>query len=45
MEIDPELVALGKEYNPEHAYESPRVNVYVDDGRAFLQEREKALFA
>ena len=41
VEIDPELVALGKQYNPEHAYESPRVNVYVDDGRAFLQDAKK----
>lgn len=41
VEIDPELVALGRQYNPEHAYESPRVNVYVDDGRAFLQDAKK----
>ena len=41
VEIDPELVALGKQYNPEHAYESPRVSVYVDDGRAFLQDTNK----
>ena len=38
VEIDPELVALGKRYNPEHAYESRRVSVYVDDGRAFIQD-------
>jgi hypothetical protein len=41
VEIDPALVALGKRYNPEHAYESPRVSVYVDDGRAFLQDTKK----
>ncbi|HXN62729.1 MAG TPA: hypothetical protein VN886_19945 [Acidimicrobiales bacterium] len=41
VEIDPELVALGKQDNPEHAYESPRVSVYVDDGRAFLQDTNK----
>ena len=41
VEIDPELVALGKQYNPEHAYESPRVSVYVDDGRAFVQDTNK----
>ena len=41
VEIDPELVALGKQYNPEHAYESPRVSTYVDDGRAFLQDTNK----
>ncbi len=38
VEIDPELVALGKRNNPEHAYESRRVSVYVDDGRAFIQD-------
>jgi hypothetical protein len=37
VEIDPKLVALGREYNPEHAYQSPRVTVHVDDGRAFLE--------
>ena len=41
VEIDPELVALGKQYNPEHAYESSRVSVYVDDGRAFIQDTKK----
>jgi hypothetical protein len=38
VELDPELVQLGREYNPEHAYQSPRVSVHVDDGRAFLQD-------
>ena len=41
VEIDPKLVVLGKQYNPEHAYQSPHVNVYVDDGRAFLQDARK----
>ena len=38
VEIDPQLVQLGKEHNPEHAYQSPRVSIHVDDGRAFLQD-------
>jgi hypothetical protein len=38
VEIDPALVQLGKLHNPEHAYESPRVSIHVDDGRAFLQD-------
>jgi hypothetical protein len=38
VELDPELVQLGKQYNPEHAYENPRVTVKVDDGRAFLED-------
>ncbi len=38
VEIDPDLVNLGKRYNPEHAYESPKVSIHIDDGRAFLQD-------
>lgn len=38
VEIDPDLVQLGKEHNPEHAYQSPRVSIHIDDGRAFLQD-------
>jgi hypothetical protein len=37
VEIDPDLVQLGKKYNPEHAYQSPRVTIHIDDGRSFLQ--------
>jgi Spermine/spermidine synthase domain len=38
VEIDPVLVQLGREDNPEHAYQSPRVTVHIDDGRSFLQD-------
>jgi hypothetical protein len=38
VEIDPDLVALGKRYNPEHAYQSRRVSIHIDDGRAFVQD-------
>jgi hypothetical protein len=38
VEIDPQLVHLGKMHNPEHAYQSARVTIHVDDGRAFLQD-------
>ena len=41
VEIDPDLVQLGKEYNPDHAYQSPRVSVHIDDGRAFLQNTDQ----
>ncbi len=41
VEIDPDLVQLGKEHNPEHAYQSPRVTIHIDDGRAFLQNTNK----
>ncbi|MGH9919959.1 MAG: spermidine synthase, partial [Nitrososphaerales archaeon] len=37
VEIDPDLVKLGQEHNPEHAYQNPRVTIHVDDGRSFLQ--------
>lgn len=36
VEIDPELVALGRRWNP--AYRNRRVTLHVDDGRAFLQD-------
>lgn len=38
VELDPELVQLGRQYNPEHAYANPKVSVHVDDGRAFLED-------
>jgi hypothetical protein len=41
VEIDPDLVQLGKKYNPEHAYQSPRVTIHIDDGRSFLQNTGK----
>ena len=34
----PTSCKLGKEYNPEHAYQSPRVTIHIDDGRSFLQD-------
>ena len=41
VEIDPDLVQLGKSDNPEHAYQSPRVTIHIDDGRAYLQDTSK----
>ena len=37
VEIDPRLAELGRERNPERPYEDVRVNVVIDDGRAFLE--------
>jgi hypothetical protein len=37
VEIDPHLYELGKELNPDHPYQDPRVHVHVTDGRAFLE--------
>jgi Spermine/spermidine synthase domain len=38
VEIDPELYQLGKELNPDHPYQNPRVTVHINDGRAFLEQ-------
>jgi Spermine/spermidine synthase domain len=38
VEIDPRLYQLGRELNPDHPYQDARVRVYVNDGRAFLQQ-------
>ncbi len=37
VEIDPTLLRFGRQHNPDHAYQSPRVTTHVDDGRAFLE--------
>ena len=37
VEIDPELMAIGARFHPEHPYDDPRVHRFVDDGRAFLE--------
>lgn len=37
VEIDPALVALSRRYNASGVYDDPRVQVHIDDGRAFLQ--------
>ncbi|CAM4396849.1 Spermidine synthase [Mycobacterium basiliense] len=40
VDIDPRLVQIGAEKNPDHAYSDPRVTVYINDGRAFLQSTD-----
>ena len=37
VEIDPIIYQIGRFAHPEHPYDDPRVNVIVNDGRAFLQ--------
>ena len=37
VEIDPRILQLGRQHNPDHAYQDPRVTTYVNDGRAFLE--------
>ena len=41
VEIDPQIVKLGKEYHPEHPYSSSRVNIVIDDGRSFFRKTNK----
>lgn len=38
VEIDPTILRLGQQLNPDHPYADPRVTAYLDDGRAFLRE-------
>src|SRR3990167_8311755 len=41
VEIDPLLYRLGKQLHPNKPYDDPRVNIFIDDGRAFLQKNKK----
>jgi spermine/spermidine synthase len=36
VEIDPAIAGLGKRHHPERPYADPRVNLIIDDGRAFM---------
>lgn len=40
VEIDPRLHEIGVELHPDQPYSDPRVNVIVDDGRAFMQRTQ-----
>src|SRR3954449_5533809 len=37
VEIDPRILQLGRQHNPDHAYQDARVTTHTNDGRAFLQ--------
>lgn len=41
VEIDPAIVSLGRNYHPEQPYSDPRVTVYTDDARSFLEKTDK----
>jgi hypothetical protein len=41
VEIDPRLYELGKELQPDRAYQDRRVSVHITDGRAFLERTKK----
>ncbi len=38
VEIDPILARFGREKNPDHPYDDPRVHLYINDGRSFLEQ-------
>jgi hypothetical protein len=41
VEIDPLIVEIGKRLHPEHPYQSPKVNIFIDDARSFFKKTEK----
>jgi SAM-dependent methyltransferase len=41
VEIDPRLQQLGTELHPDRPYDDPRVEVHIDDGRAFLERTDR----
>src|SRR6266436_9264554 len=38
VEIDPAIAHLGRELHPEHPYDSSKVRLHIDDGRAFFHQ-------
>src|SRR6478735_10078543 len=40
VEIDPRILQLGRQHNPDHAYQDTRVTTHVNDGRAFLENTD-----
>src|SRR5262249_30821741 len=41
VEIDPTLLRFGRQHDPDHVYQNPRVSTHVNDGRAYLQSTHK----
>jgi spermidine synthase len=41
VEIDPRLYDLGRDLHPSHPYQDPRVDVFIADGRAYLQRTDR----
>jgi len=41
VEIDPALYRLGKKLNADKPYDDARVSIFINDGRAFLQQTSK----
>jgi SAM-dependent methyltransferase len=41
VEIDPRLQQIGAQGHPERPYDDPRVEVFIEDGRAFLERSDR----
>ena len=41
VEIDRRLYELGRDGHPDHPYQDPRVDVHIDDGRAYIERSNK----
>ena len=41
VEIDPTILDLGRQFHPEHPYDSPRVSIHNDDARAFFHKTRR----
>jgi hypothetical protein len=41
IEIDPRIHEIGVERHPDHPYQDPRVEVHIDDGRAYLERTSR----
>lgn len=41
VEIDPGIYRIGRKYHPEQPYGDPRVNMIIDDARAFLDRTDE----
>ncbi len=41
VEIDPRILQLGRQHNPDHVYQNKRVTTHVNDGRAFLENTQR----
>lgn len=40
VEIDPRIVELGQKYHPENPYNDPRVDIFIDDARSYLEKND-----
>ncbi len=41
VDIDPRIVKIGVDGNPDRAYQDPRVERHINDGRAFLERTDR----